>query len=104
MEQTAVQTHTPGPWTVAMDYRDRWHRSIMHGDKPFMYTRFFPEGNGFTPRGEIDDEMDANAHLIAAAPELLAALEELLDQIRVECHHTGINVLPSLNAIKQARG
>ena len=60
--------HTPGPWSVTYtgiwskdariaDYRDNGHREV--------YRQLMP------------DEQEANAHLIAAAPDLLKVLERV---------------------------
>lgn len=64
-------THTPGPWTCRT--------------KDGCISRYV-EGNGITVAevwsdGTSDDgaEFAANARLIAAAPDLLAALQPLLD-------------------------
>ena len=51
--------HTPGPWTVGCSLDDK--TSLTRGD----YTVLpLPE----------DDQIEANARLIAAAPDLLAAM------------------------------
>jgi hypothetical protein len=43
----------------------------------------WPEGDGFTVVAEIvEGEPDANARLIAAAPDLLAALEKVTGSLR----------------------
>jgi hypothetical protein len=66
--------HTPGPWAV--DYSD---------DGPLIYTGelLIASVSGSTEHIEVQglDEQttEANASLIAAAPDLLAALEQLLD-------------------------
>ena len=61
-------THTPGPWQCepVTDSNPEWL------DTPLVRGRFdiFPVPH--------DDCADANARLIAAAPELLAATERLL--------------------------
>ena len=61
-------THTPGPWTAFQDPMRRWtignvtHRICdMWGSSPAFFT----------------DEDAANARLIAAAPDTLAALKKL---------------------------
>ena len=56
--------HTPGPWTCNTNY------STQH------YMVWDTDGNYHEMRDEVA-EMDANARLIAAAPDLLAALETL---------------------------
>lgn len=54
--------HTPGPWTAFKDMLGKWH--VDHEDGHCII------------QGE---KAEANARLIAAAPELLAALQNLLD-------------------------
>jgi len=62
--------HTPGPWTVALG-------SWIVSDKSQIARAF--EANpamGF-PGNVTEQEKDANARLIAAAPELLALVDEM---------------------------
>lgn len=61
---TEPTAHTPGPWTCHSGM-------VWQGDMPIARMDREP-GNGTTPI-----ERDANAHLIAAAPDLLAACEAL---------------------------
>jgi len=79
--------HTPGPWSI--DKEERW---VIHE----------PEGkSGTLVVPEIyldDDEAIANARLIASAPDLLEALECLL-----EMGHTKAGDLARA-AIAKARG
>ena len=69
--------HTPGPWTIEDD-------SIEASGAPIcvLYDASdFPCWDG--PAGQLEAECEANARLIAAAPELLAACElaaEVLEQ------------------------
>lgn len=58
--------HTPGPWEA--DHSDIWSRS---GKKFIAAT--MEDGEAF--KGVSLAEAEANARLIAAAPELLAALK-----------------------------
>jgi hypothetical protein len=75
-------THTPGPWKFSQD-RDRPGAHFITNangvlvarvnganiaDDPNDYDAYIPGRS---------DETDANARLIAAAPDLLAALEEI---------------------------
>ena len=62
MSAAPRQLHTPGPWHIEGQY--------IHG----------PDGNRFLAVAG-DGEGIANASLIAAAPELLAALEKALESI-----------------------
>jgi hypothetical protein len=61
-------THTPGPWEVLS-------RSIYQVDA--IGGREVVHGNGIKGR-DNNQEREANARLIAAAPELLAALKGLV--------------------------
>ncbi len=74
--------HTPGPWQVIIDddgnplsgrpsvfAADEYDCSIVHWDG--FVQEYFRSARG-------DKEIHANARLIAAAPELLEALENLL--------------------------
>jgi len=65
----SIRLHTPGPWTV--DYTDDNLR-IYSGDL------LIGEVNGST---EHIETMEANAWLIAAAPDPLAALERILARV-----------------------
>lgn len=74
-----TMTHTPGPWTLETV---RTASGLCHKVGPFP-----PRREGSAPRhaclysdypsesNPADQELLANAHLISAAPELLAALE-----------------------------
>lgn len=60
-------THTPGPWTAEPDAEDDGFWQVWHDEG----------GTGFAVACGIGSK--ANAHLIAAAPEMLALLRELVD-------------------------
>ena len=74
--------HTPGPWVV--------HD---HPTDPYQYGHYVTTADGLTvcsvahqlpgrsPHGAEEATRAANARLIAAAPELLEALEGLLDDV-----------------------
>lgn len=70
MTYTANTQHTPGPWSIAMD----------DGAYPKAIIEAL-DGDGYESTIAVvykfDDNLDSNAHLIAAAPELLAALEQI---------------------------
>jgi len=67
--------HSPSPWSVAPDFGDG------HG----QFSILCAEGCGIAMAeawiGEHRAEATANAHLIAAAPELLEALKLLLADV-----------------------
>ena len=96
-----MSKHTPGPWVVFDD----------HPDKACFHIR---EDNCFdeiatiyryqcNPRNTL-----ADARLIAAAPDLLEALEELVDLfgglVSGEYPPDGFTTQPARDAIAKARG
>ena len=115
--------HTPGPWEVAdclMNEDERWvHSSELGG----VIAGVWPWGDD-----EVGEQQrEANARLIAAAPDLLAALDNLVsfmtdDHTCQDCGYEeeredgGIETLPNgqhsrtcsipaaLAAIRKARG
>lgn len=66
-----ITPHTPGPWSTDAELA---HESVLDykGKLVADCCILFPDG------GRTPDENYANARLIAAAPDLLAALEEVL--------------------------
>ena len=81
--------HTPGPWVI--DYEGTFgHIKAFVGDKTPTVCKY-----GTDYRGErhsalvIEHQDDANARLIAAAPDLLQALEGLM--------HESLGYLSDLN-------
>lgn len=60
--------HTPGPWRVFGATAENGTSNEIHADGEFI-ARVFMNGNTL--------KREANARLIAAAPDLLAALEKL---------------------------
>lgn len=95
-----MSKHTPGNWEAV-------HRS---GSNVQIESRDYPAGRLATVYGNAtnDHERDANARLIAAAPDLLAALEMLLFlniEIRVLDAAVGHEALSRARAaIAKARG
>ena len=59
--------HTPGPWTI--------RNGCIYGTVPERDPEYICE-----PWGRGHAETQANMHLICAAPDLLAALQQLLDE------------------------
>lgn len=72
--------HTPGPW----------HRNIKPARK---YPTIWSGRNthvAYVEGGTLsDDEIEANINLIAAAPDLLEALESV---VAYHCHHSDVGV------------
>ena len=97
-EETKTQ-HTPGPWAVDPDDRPgmEWNNHIVQQARPNFAICFM------TRSGKRDNsEAEANARLIAAAPELLAACEAALnDRMFKELPEVATLLI---NAIAKARG
>ena len=83
--------HTPGPWTARINDWSRW--DILYAKGILASVSKSDDPASPTPVSEIE----ANARLIAAAPELLAALELLLafhepDSLSDQNHDTRLRV------------
>ena len=97
-----MSTHTPGPWSVSSHPKneDAGHCasvrrtvdgpdgvyicSIWYREKPYWVSKAgkkHPLGKSFL----VSEEAIANASLIAAAPDLLAALEECAHELSFQC-------------------
>lgn len=113
--------HTPGPWGLdtfpeyvngtdmvvhdkdgfpiatikASPILNRWEEQF-----PEMGHWAEGEADGRTVRDRTQEELEANAHLIAAAPDLLAALEEVVGFVEA----VGWTVSKARAAIAKARG
>jgi len=72
-------THTPGPWKIDDGYTTSLTIGCGFGYDIAQVecSMSFSDDCGF--RINLDDEEMANAHLIASAPELLEALEEMYE-------------------------
>lgn len=68
---TKATEATPGPWHYDFDTING--HFFVHDNNARMYVLVRPRGH------RERDEIEANARLIAAAPDLLAALQELID-------------------------
>jgi hypothetical protein len=92
MEQTK---HTAGPWkiTKVMELRKATHYAVKHND-----------GTGsFSTEVVAQCEREANARLIAAAPDLLAALQWAMDNAEWS-NDTATGTDPIRAAIAKATG
>lgn len=71
-------THTPGPWTIQADQSDRGRSTVIcaAGDDDLVIARI--PSRAWDTNAWLEYPQDrANAQLIAAAPDMLAALENL---------------------------
>lgn len=85
MTERSMATHTPGPWHVVEVYdgitspkpNGLVYAKIQAADGSVGFA-----GAYLSREGKPNDEAKANAALIAAAPDLLAALEGLRRELR----------------------
>jgi hypothetical protein len=78
--------HTPGPWQHQL-IAGPYHQQILCKPdcRQIAMVRHWPDLDGFNSDESIA-ETDANARLIAAAPELLEALVELGYYVETYCN------------------
>lgn len=89
--------HTPGPWRISRT--SGMEIFINHDqDQPNRVAGYFAEVRRFTSDNE---QVEANARLIAAAPDLLEALLELADWYK---EHTGLPPAAANAAIAKVTG
>lgn len=74
LREVNMSKHTPGPWYVNPETTDR-DISIYRKTKPHNNPEWVARVYGTGTIGKPNPERVANAHLIAAAPELLEALK-----------------------------
>lgn len=90
-DQKTEQKHTPGPWRY-------WPCKVDSTLTPPMYDYVqFASPIGHVFRAPIQLLSEADARLIAAAPELLEALQAL-----VKAHNDGLQPWPALDAANAA--
>ena len=78
MTNATTPTHTPGPWGLTAQYSPLVF-SHANGISPYIAQVFFySEGE----TGSLRPEAYANAALIAAAPDLLAEAQALVERLR----------------------
>lgn len=94
------QKHTPGPWTVEKFTRendwDRMRARVTDGQDTI--AQLFDSA--------FEDRNHANARLIAAAPELLEALEQILEivNLKMPIGNKSIAYGNMVAAIRKAKG
>lgn len=84
--------HTPGPWTCGAT-------SLPHV--------IMKNGNVWMPQYEGNPNDEANAKLIAAAPDMLEALERILSDYDIADHDESLpltSVVQAEKAVKKAKG
>jgi hypothetical protein len=79
MDQAAESQHAPGPWTVE-EYGDEESPAlVIHSDIDFRICFMATPGLRDDP-----ETIEANAHLIAAAPDMLAALQDIIKRNEIQ--------------------
>ena len=82
-----MTTHMPGPWVAERKQPGRWIIYQDHSERCPIASIL-----------EVNDSVDANARLIAATPDLLEALHDLLVLIETD------SLIPeSVSYMRQAR-
>jgi len=100
--------YTPGPWKFKEEegdkhgkFTEKLRRWIL--DSPSRGCMAIMEAHKYEDDPDVWDEIRANANLIAAAPELLEALEAMLDEYDVHQGHMG-TYTNAIEAIAKAKG
>lgn len=92
-----MSAHTPGPWVAQMD-PEYVTRCCVRTAGDGLFIADCEEG------GLGEEDMEANAHLIAAAPDLLVALKTLVKQETFEQPKALVEaILAAHNAIRKAQ-
>ena len=87
--------YTPGPWKAFYKNKyNEWHVSIPIDNSNMRWALF--------DDGIRSENPEADAKLIAAAPELLEAIEELLDLYMSMNNPTGPVTIKAMQAIEKA--
>ncbi len=94
--------HTRGPWKLLCEHSGENRKWIVTG-KDSDFTNAYIH----TPSDELRGEYLANALLIAAAPEMLAALEEVINDQNLfvgDFQHDEVVLSKARAAIAKAKG
>lgn len=96
-----MSKHTPGPWEMRLS--DNATPFIQHGKDAYLHDIDDPDHLVCVMPAKITRDFNsfANAYLIAAAPELLEALEMILQNWPVERDGMDSEILPV--GVKNAR-
>jgi hypothetical protein len=82
--------HTPGPWTIENCKNDDGSKFLsINGQGPWgSWLADIQAGNINGKPADVGPRHLANARLIASAPDLLAALVNMVEQFGHYCEHT----------------
>lgn len=99
--------HTAGPWEV-WDEHYEVYAGVKRNEPGQIVGAFIASLTDAAEDGDLDEyEVEANAHLIAAAPDLLAACEKALNSGAIKFANNALDrgIREDLEAaIKKARG
>lgn len=70
--------HTPGPWSIITSETCDLYAGIESDDFSIVVIGYPEDDDDGGVRGKTPEEAMANAHLIAAAPDLLESLERVV--------------------------
>lgn len=100
-----MSKHTPGPWLREGKLVYALHHNGDYKDgKPFLVNRFSTSIQAYISQGGTIEEAEANTNLIAAAPDLLEALQNLVMQEEAFTSESGIPLEdPIRQAVKKAK-
>lgn len=98
-----MNKHTPAPWVHEAEWVYALERAVWKNGEEKFRNRFSAR---LECRADVEwDELEANARLMAAAPDLLEALQKLLDETDGGCQPCGENVvIQACVAIAKALG
>ena len=99
-----MSKHTEGPWEIYT-----WADHMPHAGMPASIGEsddLGMEADDVCNMVQLEDDQEtwANARLIAAAPELLEALEDIVDSGEIPYCRSSPLVIAARAAIKKARG
>lgn len=101
-----MSEHTPGPWTVVANDDNELSPKTIREDRPDIYGSIIAD-EWFLARiwDSTGFNAAANAHLIAAAPDLLTALRDLCEADRDDLNDSTSQVWQNaIAAIAKAKG
>jgi hypothetical protein len=99
-------THTPGPWRTCLLSYQQGGRGQVVAEVPTCFGTIAVRADPVYPcpsKDKLDAEGQANARLIAAAPDMLAACESALE--RIDGMNEAMHIVDELrSAIAKAKG
>lgn len=94
--------HITGPWAVTDDHGQRWIETTSGNDDTIAQIhRRIERKDGKRVGADSDHEFQANAHLIANAPSMLATLQQI-ERLSREADGSLVNVTAMLGDIARA--